>query len=138
MANIESGNIISLVNLVTYLDTIKKQRSIDNLEKRKKTTVYYPNTLIEFENLLVKFLKNWKLKKSYKNTIFDTFKNGIAQIILVPLVLLTLPILTKNLSVEEYGLWGLVFTTCSLTMPLTSLGLGTAMSRFISSAKNKK
>ena len=58
MANIESGNIISLVNLVTYLDTIKKQRSIDNLEKRKKTTVYYPNTLIEFENLLVKFLKN--------------------------------------------------------------------------------
>jgi O-antigen/teichoic acid export membrane protein len=78
------------------------------------------------------------LKKSYKNTIFDTFKNGIAQIILVPLVLLTLPLLTKNLSVEEYGLWGLVFTTCSLTMPLTSLGLGTAMSRFISSAKNKK
>ena len=78
------------------------------------------------------------MKKSYKNTIFDTFTNGIAQIILVPLVLLTLPVLTKNLSVEEYGLWGLVFTTCSLTMPLTSLGLGTAMSRFISSAKNKK
>jgi O-antigen/teichoic acid export membrane protein len=78
------------------------------------------------------------LKKSYKKTIFDTFTNGIAQIILVPLVLLTLPVLTKNLSLEEYGLWGLVFTTCSLTMPLTSLGLGTAMSRFISSAKNKK
>tara|TARA_B110000908_G_C10267683_1_gene466113 strand:+ start:10091 stop:11224 length:1134 start_codon:yes stop_codon:yes gene_type:complete len=58
MANIESGNIISLVNLVTYLDPIKKQRSIDNLEKRKKTTVYYPNTLVEFENLLVKFFKN--------------------------------------------------------------------------------
>ena len=58
MANIKSGNIISLVNLVTYLDPLKKQRSIDNLEKRKKTTVYYPNTLIEFENLLVKFLKN--------------------------------------------------------------------------------
>ena len=58
MANIKSGNIISLVNLVTYLDPLKKQRSIDNLEKRKKTTVYYPNTLIEFENLLVNFLKN--------------------------------------------------------------------------------
>ena len=58
MANIKSGNIISLVNLVTYLDPLKKQRSIDNLEKRKKTTVYYPNTIIEFENLLVKFLKN--------------------------------------------------------------------------------
>jgi len=57
MANIESGNIILLVNLVTYFDPIKKQRSIDNLEKRKKTTVYYPNTLVEFENLLVKFLK---------------------------------------------------------------------------------
>ena len=78
------------------------------------------------------------MKKSYKKTIFDTFTNGIAQIILVPLVLLTLPVLTKNLSLEEYGLWGLVFTTCSLTMPLTSLGLGTAMSSFISSAKNKK
>lgn len=58
MANIESGNIISLVNLVTYLDPIKKQRFIDNLEQRKKATVYYLNTLVEFENLLVKFLKN--------------------------------------------------------------------------------
>ena len=57
MANIESGNIILLVNLVTYFDPIKKQRSIDNLEKRKKTVIYYPNTIIEFENLLVKFFK---------------------------------------------------------------------------------
>tara|TARA_B100001175_G_C19513768_1_gene645718 strand:+ start:2466 stop:3599 length:1134 start_codon:yes stop_codon:yes gene_type:complete len=57
MANIESGNIISLVNLVTYLDPIKKERSIDNLEKRKKTLIYYPNTIIEFENLLVNIFK---------------------------------------------------------------------------------
>ena len=56
----------------------------------------------------------------------------------MPLALLTLPVLTKNLTLEEYGLWGLIFTTCSLTMPFTSLGLGNAMSRFISSAKNKK
>lgn len=78
------------------------------------------------------------MKKSYKKTIFDTLTNGVAEIILVPLVLLTLPLLTRNLDLEEYGLWGLIFTTCSLTVPLTSLGLGTAMSRFISSAKNKK
>ena len=78
------------------------------------------------------------MKKSYKKTIIDTFTNGIAEIILVPLSLLILPILTKNLSIEEYGLWGLIFTTCSLSMPLTSLGLGTAMSRYISSSKSKK
>lgn len=77
------------------------------------------------------------MKSSYKKTILDTLTNGFAEIILVPLVLLTLPVLTKNLSLEEYGLWGLVFTTCSLTMPLTSLGLGTAMSRYISSSKDK-
>ena len=75
---------------------------------------------------------------SYIKTIKETSVNAIAQIILVPLVLITLPVLTKNLTIEEYGLWGLIFTTCSLTMPFTSLGLGTAMSRFISSAKNKK
>ena len=57
MANIKSGNIISLVNLVTYLDPLKKQRSVDNLEKRKNTSIYYPKTIIEFENLLVNIFK---------------------------------------------------------------------------------
>ena len=58
MSNIEKGNIISLVNLVTYLDPIKKERSVYNLEKRKKVNkIYYPNSIIEFEKLLHKFLK---------------------------------------------------------------------------------
>ena len=43
----------------------------------------------------------------------------------------------NNLSLDEYGLWGLIFTTCSLISPLTSLGLGTSMSRFVSSDDKK-
>ena len=57
MANIPSGNIISLVNLVTYLDSKKKKRSIDNLEQRKKVKkIFYPTNFQEFEKLIKKFI----------------------------------------------------------------------------------
>jgi O-antigen/teichoic acid export membrane protein len=78
------------------------------------------------------------LKKSFQRTAIDTFTNGGAQFLLIPLTFIRLPILTKNLSAQEYGVWGLIFTTCSLTLPLTSLGLGAAMSRFLPGEKNKE
>ena len=64
--------------------------------------------------------------------------NGGAHLLLIPLNFISLPILTKNLSIQEYGIWGLIFTTCSLMTPLTSLGLGPAMSRFLPGEKDKE
>ena len=78
------------------------------------------------------------MKKSFQKTASDTFINSGAQFFLIPLSFISMPILTKNLSTQEYGLWGLIFTTCSLTLPLTSLGLGAAMSRFLPAEKNKE
>tara|TARA_B100000676_G_scaffold313237_1_gene392581 strand:+ start:2151 stop:3611 length:1461 start_codon:yes stop_codon:yes gene_type:complete len=78
------------------------------------------------------------LKNSYNKTAFDTLTNAWADLILMPLLFIRMPILTKNLAPEEYGLWGLVFTTCSLSLTLTSLGLGSALSRFLPSNKSKE
>jgi len=78
------------------------------------------------------------MTKSYKKTAQDTLINGGAQLLLIPLTFIRLPVLTKNLSIQEYGLWGLIFTTCSLALPFTSLGLGAAMNRFLPGEKEKE
>ena len=75
------------------------------------------------------------MKKSFQKTANDTLINAITRILIIPLGFIQLPILTKNLSAQEYGIWGLIFTTCSLSLPFTSLGLGPAMSRFLPSEK---
>jgi len=67
---------------------------------------------------------------SYSATIKDSSINAIARILLVPITFLTLPVLTNNLSIIDYGLWGLIFTTNNLTMPFTGLGLPSAFSRY--------
>jgi O-antigen/teichoic acid export membrane protein len=75
---------------------------------------------------------------SYLNTIKDTSINAIARVLLIPITFLTLPILTTNLSIIDYGLWGLIFTTNNLTMPFTGLGLPSALSRYGPSYENNK
>ena len=67
---------------------------------------------------------------SYSETIKDSSINAIARILLLPITFLTLPVLTNNLSIIDYGLWGLIFTTNNLTMPFTGLGLPSAFSRY--------
>ena len=47
---------------------------------------------------------------SYSETIKDSSINAIARILLLPITFLTLPVLTNNLSIIDYGLWGLIFT----------------------------
>jgi len=76
------------------------------------------------------------MKISYQKTVTDTFINSIADFVLVPLILIRLPLLTKNLSTQEYGIWTLIFTTIGLLTPFTTLGLGVAMSRFLPAEKN--
>ena len=67
---------------------------------------------------------------SYSETIKDSSINAIARILLLPLTFFTLPVLTNNFSIIDYGLWGLIFTTNNLTMPFTGLGLPSAFSRY--------
>ena len=56
LANIEEGNVISLVKLISYLDPIKKVRHIENQELRAKTKIHYPETISELRLLIKKFL----------------------------------------------------------------------------------
>ncbi len=78
------------------------------------------------------------MSRVYKKTALDTFTNAWAELILIPLLFIRMPVLTKNLTAQEYGIWGLIFTTCSLSLTFTSLGLGGAMSRFLPSTKKKE
>ena len=56
LANIEKGNIISLVKLITYIDPQKKDRNIENQELRKKNKIYYPESLEQLRLLIEKFI----------------------------------------------------------------------------------
>jgi len=52
--------------------------------------------------------------------------------------ILLVPILSKNMPIEEYGTWVQVNATIGLIPPLIGLGLPFALVRFLSSTKNKK
>ncbi len=56
LANIEEGNVISLVKLITYSDPIKKVRHIENQELRAKTKIHYPESMSELRLLIQKFI----------------------------------------------------------------------------------
>jgi O-antigen/teichoic acid export membrane protein len=51
-----------------------------------------------------------------------------------PIVLL--PLLTKTLTIEDYGIWTLVVVTASLLPMIVMLGLPNALVRFLASSKN--
>lgn len=63
---------------------------------------------------------------------------GIANFVISLRGLILLPILTKNLGAAGYGIWAQILATVSLVMPFITLGLPSAMVRFLSSEKNKK
>ena len=63
---------------------------------------------------------------------------GIAQIVGALKGLILLPILTKTLGAESYGIWALILATISLLMPLALLQLGFAMTRFLAAEKDKE
>jgi len=59
------------------------------------------------------------------------FLSGISGIFL-------LPILSKNLSIDEYGIWVQVNVTLVLVSAVMLLGLPNSMIRFMASVKNKE
>jgi len=53
LSNIEKGNVISLVYLITYLNPENREGTVQNQEKRKKgKKIYYPKNLDELRRLL--------------------------------------------------------------------------------------
>ena len=74
---------------------------------------------------------------SYKKFTKDVGLAGIAQLVSSLKGLILLPILTKTLGAESYGIWALILATVSLLMPLALLQLGFAMTRFLAAEKDK-
>ena len=63
---------------------------------------------------------------------------GIANLIAKLSGLILLPILTKNLSLEEYGIWAQIGVTIGFLVPLATLNLGLASQRFLAGETDKK
>jgi O-antigen/teichoic acid export membrane protein len=62
---------------------------------------------------------------------------GISNVIMKITMILLVPILTKNLTMEDYGLWVIIATTVGLVPPLVCLGLTNAFKRYLPSIESK-
>lgn len=72
----------------------------------------------------------------YNNFVRKIGLIGITNILVTLSSLILIPILTKNLSIEEYGIWVQVMTTITLIPQISTLGLSFAMIRYLSAEKN--
>ena len=63
---------------------------------------------------------------------------GITNLIFSLRGLILIPILTKTLGADAYGIWSVVMVTISLLSPLALLGLTSAMIRFLAAEKDKR
>lgn len=52
--------------------------------------------------------------------------------------LILIPILTKTLGADAYGIWSQILVTISLLAPFCTLGLGYAITRFLAPEKNRR
>ena len=79
-----------------------------------------------------------KILNEYKIFVQRIGLVGIANLLVAFSSLILLPILTKNLSIDDYGVWVQINTTISLLPNLTTLGLPYTMVRFLSAETNKQ
>lgn len=63
---------------------------------------------------------------------------GITNILVALSSLILIPIMTKNFSIEDYGIWVQINTTLTLLPNFALLGLHNTMLRFLSAEKDKK
>lgn len=75
---------------------------------------------------------------NYKLTFQRIALIGTTNLFLQLSAIILLPILTKNLSLEDYGIWVQIGVTLNFLVPLATLGLGAASNRFLSGEKNKE
>jgi O-antigen/teichoic acid export membrane protein len=62
---------------------------------------------------------------------------GLANLVVALSPVLLLPILTKILTIQEYGIWTLIVVTAGFVPMLVTLGLPAAMIRFLAPVKNE-
>ena len=62
---------------------------------------------------------------------------GVTNFIVSSRGLILIPILTKTLGADAYGIWAIIMVTISLLSPLALLGLTSAMIRFLAAEKDK-
>jgi|GEM_PF-4903873 len=63
---------------------------------------------------------------------------GITRLLLSLSGMILLPVLTKNLPIEEYGAWVQIMATIGLIAPLAEMGLSYTMVRFLAAEKDKR
>ncbi len=76
--------------------------------------------------------------KEYKIFVQRIGLVGMSNILLALSSLILLPILTKNFSIQDYGIWVQVYITMMLLPNIITLGLPYALIRFLSGEKDKK
>ncbi len=75
---------------------------------------------------------------SYFRFVKEIFIMGLLNLSTMVQTLAFLPIITKILGAENYGIWSQLVNTMSLIVPFTFLGLQTSLIRFVPSGKDKK
>ncbi|MDR0900983.1 MAG: flippase [Methanobrevibacter sp.] len=75
--------------------------------------------------------------KEYKYFVQRVGLVGITNILISLSSLIFIPIITKNFSVADYGIWAQVNTTIALIPNIANLGLPYTMVRFLSAEKDK-
>jgi len=78
-----------------------------------------------------------KLVNEYKIFVHRIGLVGITNILIALSSLFLLPILTKNFSIDDYGVWVQINTTLSLIPNIATLGLPYTMVRFLSAERDR-
>ena len=63
---------------------------------------------------------------------------GLTNLLITLSGILLIPILTKTLSIEEYGIWAQIMVTIGLVPSIVMLGLPYTMVRFLAGAEKKR
>ena len=75
---------------------------------------------------------------SYQKFTKDIGIIGLTELVIALKGLVILPIITKLLGVENYGIWAQLIVTLSLITPIATLGLPYTLVRFLAAKKDKK
>ena len=78
------------------------------------------------------------MESSYQKFTKEVIVIGIMTLMVTLSDIILLPLLTKTLGAQDYGIWSQVQATVGLMVPLAALGLPFAMVRFLTAEKDKK
>lgn len=78
------------------------------------------------------------MESSYQKFTKEVVVLGIMTLLVALSEFILLPLLTKTLGAQGYGIWAQVIATIGLVVPLAGLGLPFAMVRFLAAEKDRK